>query len=105
MTIKNTVGNLTLLPLLYETDIDFQIELIHNKPSKLSFPPPSPTTMATIKAPIIRSILSRHFCSYCQRSTQRRWAQVHDVRFLATHRPQDAIIEKYKDKLDQKAKA
>lgn len=40
------------------------------------------------------------------RNPQRRWAQVHDVRFLATH-PQPAsarILEKYKHKLDRKAK-
>lgn len=35
---------------------------------------------------------------------QRRWAQVHDVRFLATTQPPQAIIEKYRAKLDQKAK-
>lgn len=38
-------------------------------------------------------------------STQRRWAQVHDVRFLATHGTQERILGKYKDKLDRKAKA
>ncbi|EEA25044.1 hypothetical protein TMatcc_011290 [Talaromyces marneffei ATCC 18224] len=35
---------------------------------------------------------------------QRRWAQVHDVRFLATHRNPDQILDRYKHKLDQKAK-
>ncbi|KAF4122933.1 ATP synthase mitochondrial F1 complex assembly factor 1 [Geosmithia morbida] len=35
---------------------------------------------------------------------QRRWAQVHDVRFLATTRPSQAIIDKYREKLNQKAK-
>ena len=36
---------------------------------------------------------------------QTRHAQVHDVRFLVTHRQPDKIIEeKYKDKLYQKAK-
>ena len=58
--------------------------------------------MATVKAPVLRHVLGRQSC--CQRYTQRRWAQVHDVRFLATHRPQDAVIEKYKEKLDRKAK-
>ncbi|KAL9064256.1 MAG: hypothetical protein Q9157_007903, partial [Trypethelium eluteriae] len=37
------------------------------------------------------------------RSFQRRWAQVHDVRFLATHVSKDRILDKYKDKLDRKA--
>jgi len=36
---------------------------------------------------------------------QRRWARVHDVRFLASHqKPESRILEKYKDKLAQKAK-
>ena len=35
---------------------------------------------------------------------QKRWAQVHDVRLLATHQIPDSIIERYKDKLSQKAK-
>ncbi|KAL4939877.1 hypothetical protein BDV06DRAFT_197837 [Aspergillus oleicola] len=38
------------------------------------------------------------------RSQQRRWAQVHDVRFLATHRDPNQVLEKYRSKLDQKAK-
>lgn len=35
---------------------------------------------------------------------QKRWAQVHDVRLLATHQMPDRIIERYRDKLSQKAK-
>ena len=38
------------------------------------------------------------------RLQQRRWAQVHDVRFLATQAPQN-IAEKYREKLDRKAQA
>ncbi|KAI9814867.1 MAG: hypothetical protein M1832_005669 [Thelocarpon impressellum] len=38
------------------------------------------------------------------RGSQRRWARVHDVRFLATHPVPDRILEKYKDKLERKAK-
>jgi hypothetical protein len=37
------------------------------------------------------------------RATQRRWAQVHDVRFLATQQS-DRVLEKYKGKLAQKAR-
>ncbi|KAL3478185.1 ATP11 protein-domain-containing protein [Aspergillus californicus] len=37
------------------------------------------------------------------RSQQRRWAQVHDVRFLATHRDPNQVLDKYRAKLDQKA--
>ncbi|GAO19500.1 uncharacterized protein UV8b_06600 [Ustilaginoidea virens] len=36
--------------------------------------------------------------------TQRRWAQVHDVRFLATRQPSQAVLEKYREKLDRKAR-
>ncbi|KAF2015923.1 ATP11-domain-containing protein [Aaosphaeria arxii CBS 175.79] len=35
---------------------------------------------------------------------QRRWAQVQDVRFLATHHSEDRILAKYKEKLESKAK-
>ena len=43
--------------------------------------------------------------SPCLRGIQRRHAQVHDVRFLVTHRqPDNMIEEKYKEKLHQKAK-
>ncbi|RDA93832.1 hypothetical protein CP533_6402 [Ophiocordyceps camponoti-saundersi (nom. inval.)] len=34
---------------------------------------------------------------------QRRWAQVHDVRFLATTQPSDIMLEKYRIKLQEKA--
>ncbi|KAL9022526.1 MAG: hypothetical protein Q9185_000236 [Variospora sp. 1 TL-2023] len=35
---------------------------------------------------------------------QRRWAQVQDVRFLVTHQRTDRIAEKYRDKLQRKAR-
>ncbi|KAL6239161.1 hypothetical protein BDW75DRAFT_168231 [Aspergillus navahoensis] len=38
------------------------------------------------------------------RSQQRRWAQVHDVRFLATHHDPNQVVERYRAKLNQKAK-
>jgi hypothetical protein len=38
------------------------------------------------------------------RGFQRRWAQVHDVRFVATHRTPDSVLEKYRHKLVRKAK-
>lgn len=37
-------------------------------------------------------------------SNQRRWAQVHDVRFLATTQAPRNVIEKYREKLDSKAR-
>ncbi|QIW99869.1 hypothetical protein AMS68_005387 [Peltaster fructicola] len=38
------------------------------------------------------------------RICQRRWAQVHDVRFLVTHQKSSAVLDKYQSKLEQKAK-
>ena len=58
--------------------------------------------MATIRTPIIRHVL--HSTRSPLRLNQRRWAQVHDVRFLATHRDPNTVLEKYKDKLKQKAR-
>ena len=59
------------------------------------------TTMASFRAPALKNFLTRH--SLPSRHIQRRWAQVHDVRFLATHQPNN-ILDRYKDKLSQKAK-
>ncbi|KAI4252023.1 MAG: hypothetical protein L6R42_008146 [Xanthoria sp. 1 TBL-2021] len=42
-------------------------------------------------------------CAPALRYSQRRWAQVHDVRFLVTHQRADSITERYRDKLLQKA--
>ncbi|KAF2964297.1 hypothetical protein GQX73_g9268 [Xylaria multiplex] len=39
------------------------------------------------------------------KTQQRRWAQVHDVRFLATTQAPRNIAEKYREKLDRKAQA
>ncbi|KAH1500278.1 hypothetical protein LV164_003174 [Aspergillus fumigatus] len=38
------------------------------------------------------------------RTPQRRWAQVLDVRFLATHHDPNHVLDRYKSKLDKKAK-
>jgi len=53
----------------------------------------------------------RHLTSPCltrsfraAQHQQRRWAQVHDVRFLATTQESRSVLEKYRDKLDRKAK-
>ncbi|KAF1730370.1 Protein ATP11, mitochondrial [Beauveria bassiana] len=49
------------------------------------------------------SSLSRH---HRLLPVQRRWAQVHDVRFLTTHNAVPrAVLDKYRDKLDNKAKS
>jgi ATP synthase F1 complex assembly factor 1 len=53
-------------------------------------------------APILRRTawsISAPFRCY-----QRRWAQVHDVRFLATHQSSDRVIDKYREKLERKAR-
>ncbi|KAK5111561.1 hypothetical protein LTR62_004857 [Meristemomyces frigidus] len=38
------------------------------------------------------------------RCYQRRWAQVHDVRFVASHQSANSVQEKYRAKLEQKAR-
>ena len=58
--------------------------------------------MATLKPSFLRHICESR--AACLRGTQRRWAQVHDVRFVATHQESNRVIEKYKEKLDRKAK-
>ncbi|KAI5866611.1 ATP11-domain-containing protein [Durotheca rogersii] len=37
-------------------------------------------------------------------ASQRRWARVHDVRFLATTQASRSVLEKYREKLDRKAR-
>lgn len=56
----------------------------------------------------IRSPALRHLLTGSPRtlraSNQRRWAQVHDVRFLATTQQPRNVLEKYREKLDRKAR-
>ncbi|KAH6660163.1 ATP11 protein [Truncatella angustata] len=60
--------------------------------------------MVAYRAPALRSLLGRQLQSLRAAPQQRRWAAVHDVRFLATTRPLRNIAEKYQEKLDRKAK-
>ena len=49
----------------------------------------------------------RHCAANAQRPLrgyQRRWARVHDVRFFAAHQRPDRVLQKYQEKLDQKAR-
>ncbi len=57
--------------------------------------------MACLNTPAIRHLLRQ---TPPLRVPQRRWACVHDVRFLATHGAKERILAKYRDKLDRKAK-
>lgn len=55
----------------------------------------------------VRSLGFRHTSGNATsfiRPTQRRWAQVHDVRFLVTHERSNSVEQKYKAKLQEKAK-
>ncbi|KAH7417444.1 ATP11 protein-domain-containing protein [Cadophora sp. MPI-SDFR-AT-0126] len=56
--------------------------------------------MVSFRTPALRHVVSG--AAPYLRASQRRWAQVHDVRFLATQQS-DRIIEKYKEKLAKKA--
>jgi ATP synthase F1 complex assembly factor 1 len=55
--------------------------------------------MASFRTPALRHVVSG--AAPYLRATQRRWAQVHDVRFLATQQS-DRVLEKYKEKLARK---
>ncbi|KAM0436001.1 hypothetical protein ACHAPT_002893 [Fusarium lateritium] len=59
--------------------------------------------MASLRIPALRRLVAAPLRS-SRAINQRRWAQVHDIRFLATTQPPQAILEKYREKLDQKAK-
>ncbi|KAI1134548.1 ATP11-domain-containing protein [Hypoxylon sp. FL0543] len=59
--------------------------------------------MATIRIPTLRSLVGR-WQPFRLPPPQRRWAQVHDVRFLATTQAPRNVIEKYREKLDRKAR-
>lgn len=59
--------------------------------------------MASSRVPALRHLVSRPLQSP-RSSFQRRWAQVQDVRFLVTTQPRRNVYEKYRDKLEQKAR-
>lgn len=60
--------------------------------------------MSAFRLPALRHAYGKTASPYL-RGMQRRHAQVHDVRFLVTHRqPEKIVEEKYKVKLHQKAK-
>ena len=93
---RNIQGRCRTMPMLPRSNI----HCFHPcKNNQISF---IPSSMAVIRAPALRHIIGES-APYL-RGSQRRWAQVHDVRFLATHRESDRVIEKYKEKLDKKAK-
>lgn len=60
--------------------------------------------MASPRIPALRNLLGTHLRAYRAGGTQRRWAQVHDVRFLATTQASRTVLEKYRGKLDAKAR-
>ncbi|KAK2754889.1 f1f0 atp synthase assembly protein [Colletotrichum kahawae] len=59
--------------------------------------------MASCRIPALRHLVTSSSRAF-RASNQRRWAQVHDVRFLATTQQPRAVVEKYRAKLEQKAK-
>ena len=60
-------------------------------------------SMASFRVPVLRHASAKTAFQNLGGS-QRRWARVHDVRFLVTHQEPDRVTEKYKAKLQQKAK-
>src|SRR5687767_9929743 len=59
--------------------------------------------MSYLRIPSLRHLALR--TRLTPANPQRRWAQVHDVRFLATTPHQYLILDKYRSKLDEKARA
>lgn len=59
--------------------------------------------MASARIPALRNLFGGQLRSL-RASNQRRWAQVHDVRFLATTQASRNVLEKYRNKLDAKAR-
>lgn len=59
--------------------------------------------MASTRIPALRNLFGCQLRSL-RASNQRRWAQVHDVRFLATTQASRNVLEKYREKLDAKAR-
>ncbi|KAI1779884.1 ATP11-domain-containing protein [Hypoxylon cercidicola] len=60
--------------------------------------------MATVRIPALRNLLGRRLQPLGAPAQQRRWAQVHDVRFVATTQAARSVTEKYREKLDRKAR-
>ncbi|KZZ90553.1 atp11 [Moelleriella libera RCEF 2490] len=56
-------------------------------------------------SPVVRQAASTTLRSVARLHTQRRWAQVHDIRFLATRQLPQAVLDKYRDKLEGKARS
>lgn len=59
--------------------------------------------MASTRISALRNLFGCQLRSL-RASNQRRWAQVHDVRFLATTQASRNVLEKYREKLDAKAR-
>lgn len=59
--------------------------------------------MIAFRTPAIRNLLFRE-AAPCLRTSQRRWAQVHDIRPSQTYRKPHEVLEKYSEKLARKAK-
>ncbi|EEY19846.1 ATP11 [Verticillium alfalfae VaMs.102] len=59
--------------------------------------------MASCRTSALRNLLTSSTRTL-RAANQRRWAQVHDVRFLATTQPRRALADKYREKLNQKAR-
>ncbi|KAK0617882.1 putative F1F0 ATP synthase assembly protein Atp11 [Bombardia bombarda] len=60
--------------------------------------------MASARASVLRHLTSFQSPSLRTCYSQRRWAQVHDIRFLATTQHSRSVIEKYREKLERKAR-
>jgi ATP synthase mitochondrial F1 complex assembly factor 1 len=64
---------------------------------------PRQSSMHACRTPILRHLAGES--GAIRTRTQRRWAQVHDARLLATSQPVRSVIERYRDRLEEKARA
>lgn len=78
------------------------IRILGSHPQVSHFTVLLPSIMASLRLQGFQSVLRGN--SNLLRNQQRRWAQVHDVRFLASHHDPKHVLDKYRSKLDQKAK-
>jgi ATP synthase mitochondrial F1 complex assembly factor 1 len=62
--------------------------------------------MASLRTPSLRHIARHTLRHQTQTQHQRRWAQVHDIRrSLATAHPSQSVLDKYRSKLEDKARS
>jgi hypothetical protein len=81
----------------------YELQIIQSSPSAPVHDTSRNLRMSASPSLVIRRTIGPS-TSLLRTQSQRRYARVHDVRFVTTHRDSERILEKYRDKLEQKAK-